>query len=388
MDILHVASDFPYPPHHGGRVDIWGRVRALADLGHRIHLVATVRNRPSPDELSVVQGRVAQLDLIERRSNLAGLLSSLPLQVSTRRGLRSVPLWPHYDLALLEQEFTGSILENPQLHTSRVILRVHNDEPEFLTDLRKASPSAWKQAYYALEARRFQSWSPSVFSKADELWFISSDHHRKWAQAHPGEAGRATWLPPPIARTMLPPRPVPGANVLFVGNLVAPTNIQGLEWYLSEVQPALRQIPGYRFTIAGSLLGNSLPSSLRRAQERGDCTLLLNARDLTAVYRDSSVFVNPMQRGASLKLKTVNAAEQGLPIVTTSVGNEGTGFQHDVHLLVADQPAGFASCVRRLLTVPQDRISLTNSSQNFLRARYDQGQQLRQLLAPGALGAS
>ena len=99
MDILHVASDFPYPPHHGGRVDIWGRVRALADLGHRIHLVATVRNRPSPDELSVVQGRVAQLDLIERRSNLAGLLSSLPLQVSTRRGLRSVPLWPHYDLA-------------------------------------------------------------------------------------------------------------------------------------------------------------------------------------------------------------------------------------------------------------------------------------------------
>jgi glycosyltransferase involved in cell wall biosynthesis len=357
-------------------------------LGHTIHLIATVRNRPGPDELRVVQERVARLDLVERRSNLAGLLSSLPLQVSTRRGLRSVPLWPHYDLTLLEQEFTSSILENPQLHTSRVILRVHNDEPEFLTDLRMASPSAWKQAYYALEARRFQTWSPYVFSKVDGLWFISSDHCRKWIEAHPGEAGHATWLPPPITRTMLPPRPAPGANVLFVGNLVAPTNIQGLEWYLNEVQPALRRIPGYRFTIAGSLLGNSLPPALRRARERGDCSLLLNARDLTAVYRESAIFVNPMQRGASLKLKTINAAEQGLPIVTTSVGNEGTGFQHDVHLLVADQPAGFASSVHRLLTVPQDRMSLTISSQNFLRARYDQGQQLCRLLAPAVLGAS
>lgn len=388
MDILHVASDFPYPPLHGGRVDIWGRVCALAELGHRIHLVATIRGRPGPGEISVVQKRVARLDLVERGSNLAGLLSSLPLQVSTRRGLRSVPLWPHYDLTLLEQEFTSSILENPQLRSSRVILRVHNDESAFLTDLCQASPSAWKRAYYHLEARRFQSWSPRVFSLADELWFISNDHHREWTEAHPGEAGRAVWLPPPIARTMLPPQPVSGANVLFVGNLVAPTNIQGLEWYLNEVQPALRRIPGYRFTIAGSLLGNPLPPALRRARDHGDCTLLLNAPDLSAAYRESAVFVNPMQRGASLKLKTINAAEQGLPVVTTSVGNEGTGFQHNVHVLVSDRPAGFAACVQRLLTIPQDRISLTKSSQNFLRARYDQGQQLCRLLAPVSLGAS
>jgi glycosyltransferase involved in cell wall biosynthesis len=357
-------------------------------MGHNVHLIATVRSSPEPAYLKVVADRVAQVDLVLRDSNLIGIFSTRPVQVRTRQQLRAVPLWPRYDLALLEQEFTCSILDNPRLKSGRVVLRVHNDEPAFFSDLYMSSPVPWKRAYYAEEARRFKNWSPRVFAKADELWFISQDHFRKWTEDHPHEAGRARWLPPPIGRDLSAPRVTSGAQVLFVGNLVAPTNIQGIDWYLSQVHPGLRDVPGYRFVVAGSLLGAALPATLRRARERGDCILLLNAPDLTALYRESAVFINPMQRGASLKLKTVNAAEQGLPIVTTSVGNEGTGFQNGDHVLVADTPSGFATSVRRLLREPQSRMSLVKSSQNFLRARYDQRQQLDQLLSPLAHSAS
>lgn len=382
MDILHIASDFPYPPHHGARVDIWGRICALADLGHQLHLVATVRSNPSPADLKVVHGRVAQLDIVQRDSNLSGILTNRPVQVETRRNLRSLPLWPAYDLTVLEQEFTCPILENPNLRSRRVVLRVHNDEAAFFSDLRRSSPSVLKRAYYAVETGRFRKWSPRAFAGADELWFISHDHCRTWMEAHPADAHRAKWLPPPIIRTFPPARLSDGAQVLFVGNLLAPTNVQGIAWYISEVQPALRDLPGYRFVVAGSLLGGTLPSVLRRARDRGDCSLLTDAPDLTALYRDSTVFVNPMRRGASLKVKTVNAVEHGLPVVTTSVGNEGTGFQDKDHVLVADTPPMFAGAVRRLLQEPESRVSLVCSSQNFLRAHYDHGRQLRHLLSP------
>src|SRR5690242_3218534 len=36
--ILIVASDFPYPPNHGARLDIWGRILALKQLGFAIDL--------------------------------------------------------------------------------------------------------------------------------------------------------------------------------------------------------------------------------------------------------------------------------------------------------------------------------------------------------------
>ena len=78
----------------------------------------------------------------------------------------------------------------------------------------------------------------------------------------------------------------------------------------------------------------------------------------------------------------------GLPIVTTTVGNEGSGFQDSVHVCIADSPANFASALRRLLGEPLLRASLAHASQTFLRDNYDQKSRLIQLLQPTAARAS
>lgn len=382
MNILHVASDFPYPPHHGARVDIWGRICALAELGHNLHLIATVRSTPRPEYINMVMRKVSRLDIVQRASAVRGILTNCPLQVVTRQELRTVPLWQQYDLALIEQEFTSAILENQHLQARRLVLRVHNDESKFFSDLRKSSQNVISKAYYAMEELRFRRWSPRIFARVDELWFISYDNCHGWMERHPAEAYKAKWLPPPIAQEPWPCHASDRAQVLFVGNLVAPTNIEGIEWYLTEVHSALRDVAGYQFVVAGSLLGGTLPSFLRRAQDNGDCSLILNADDLTTLYQNSTVFVNPMQRGASLKLKTINAAERGLPVVTTSVGNEGTGFKNGRHVLIADTPSDFARSIRSLLEDPQSRNVLASESQEFLRVHYNHIQHLGKLLSP------
>lgn len=379
LRILLVAGDWPFPANHGARVDVWGTLRALSALGHRVDFVATVKTTPSSDAVAAVAEHAASVRFVQRRANSAGVLSMLPVQVATRTPLRNVPLSGQYDAVLLEGDFGAPILDNPHLQCRRRILRVHNDESSFFKQLASSARSAFERVYYRVEAARCRRWCPKLMKRVDELWFISLDHHQEWLRAHPAEHGRGHWLPPSAACIVKARRQWDDRQVLFAGNLTVPTNIEGLEWYLERVHPVLRRVPDYRLVIAGSTPDGTVPERLA-ARLDSSCTLVVNAPDLTACYASSAVFINPMLKGASLKLKTVNAVEHGLPVVCTSVGNEGTGLIDERHLLVRDTAQDFSAAVLNLLSNPSRALALTEQASAYVNDRYDHQRNLAALL--------
>src|SRR5438874_9730441 len=127
LRILHVLPEFPYPPLHGGRMDVWRRICDLSRLGHRTHLVVTVNSMPDPPLLREVAARVERLDLVPRRRSPWAAAGADPYQVASRSGLAHAPLLDEYDVALLEQESVAAILRNRRLHARKLIVRVHND---------------------------------------------------------------------------------------------------------------------------------------------------------------------------------------------------------------------------------------------------------------------
>jgi hypothetical protein len=58
----------------------------------------------------------------------------------------------------------------------------------------------------------------------------------------------------------------------------------------------------------------------------------------------------PLLYGAGTKRKLVQALAAGTPTVSTTVGAEGLNLLHGEHVLLADDPQDFASCIRTLLT--------------------------------------
>jgi glycosyltransferase involved in cell wall biosynthesis len=144
----------------------------------------------------------------------------------------------------------------------------------------------------------------------------------------------------------------------------------------------LLDIPDYRLTIAGSLLGGTMPRRLTEAARDPRCTIAVDVPDLTGLYASAAVFINPMIRGTSIKMKTVNAVENGLAVVTTAVGNEGAGFTDGLHLLVRDTPETFASAVRTLLWSGERRRSMAACAQQFLIENYRFEHNLLNRLAP------
>jgi glycosyltransferase involved in cell wall biosynthesis len=102
--------------------------------------------------------------------------------------------------------------------------------------------------------------------------------------------------------------------------------------------------------------------------------------DLTPFYRSSAVFVNPMQNGAGVKLKTIEAALRGLPVVSTKTGAEGIGLVKDVHYKCANTPSDFAAQVSDVLRNRKMAHEIVRNAQEFLLDQYDQRKVLGRLL--------
>lgn len=381
--ILVVSNDYPYPPTHGAAVDMWGRILALRQLGYVVDLAATVRIAPRPSEIEVVRGVVDKLFLLERNRGLLSFVSSTPFQVRSRIGLRNLILVDQYEGVLLESEHVASILQNPSLKASVKILRLHNDESKYFSELSRSSRKWRDRFFYNAEAAKFAGFSPGIKAQCDLLWFISDHERAEHVRVRPEDSCRAFFLPPdPGLAEMQPYHQAQGHNTVFIGTLTLPNNIQGLEWYAERVHPSLSEIEGYSFTIAGRTAGKPLRSLDRLVDRHSNINFSADPEDLNHLYQGASVFINPILRGAGLKIKTIHALLAGLPVVTTSVGVEGTALVDGQHVMVADSPAAFIDAVRQLMNDRRFAEKLVRRAQSFLLRTYNQEHNMRQSLSP------
>jgi glycosyltransferase involved in cell wall biosynthesis len=172
-----------------------------------------------------------------------------------------------------------------------------------------------------------------------------------------------------------------GKGALFIGSLTIPLNVEGLEWYVEHIHPGLSGIQGYTLTIAGRTGGASLPSLNKMVRRYSNISLCADPQELSGLYKRAAVFVNPVLRGAGIKLKTIHALQAGVPVVSTSIGMEGTGLIDRTHLLVADSPDDFVRGVAELLRDRSLAERLVHSAQSFLTETYDNERNIRQSLS-------
>jgi polysaccharide biosynthesis protein PslH len=370
--ILLVANDFPYPPTHGAAIDMWWRIQTLKKLGYRVDVVATVKAMPPEEDIQALKAEVDQLFIVQRQRGFKSAAGVLPFQVQSRSALRTVALSNEYRAVVMEAEHVASILQNPSLHAQKRILRIHNDEVRFFQELSKSSKNALRKAFYQSEAAKFRMLSPKIMSKCDALWFISDYERKQHVRKHPADSKKALFVPPRVDRHATRRQSLEGCRVLFIGTLAFANNSSAVEWYVSQVHKLLGDVVGYNFVVAGNTVGGSVELLKRIVAPYRNIALIENPKEIESLYGSAAVFVNPVLRGAGLKMKTIDAVQAGLPIVTTSTGVEGTGLMHRQHLLVADTPKEFAECIRSIFNDRHMASELVAAAQKFVAGEFDQ----------------
>jgi glycosyltransferase involved in cell wall biosynthesis len=136
-------------------------------------------------------------------------------------------------------------------------------------------------------------------------------------------------------------------NIVFVGNMSYPPNVDAANWFARHIFPHVRDTfsSSVRFIIAGDNPTREVFSLVRQPQ-----VVVTGAiHQIEQLYLDAALAVVPIRAGGGTRIKLLEAAAYGVPVVSTRFGASGTGFKSGRELLLADNAEAFAaSCVRLL----------------------------------------
>jgi GT2 family glycosyltransferase/SAM-dependent methyltransferase/glycosyltransferase involved in cell wall biosynthesis len=132
-------------------------------------------------------------------------------------------------------------------------------------------------------------------------------------------------------------------GVLFVGSFPHHPNRDAAHWLVEEIMPLVRLEDPEIFTY---IVGSS-PTEDILALESENVRILGWVPDLTNLLEHARISAAPLRYGAGVKGKVGESMAHGLPVVTTRLGAEGMGLQHEHDVLVADGAQAFANEILR-----------------------------------------
>jgi hypothetical protein len=139
-------------------------------------------------------------------------------------------------------------------------------------------------------------------------------------------------------------------RLLFVATLGYAPNAQAVTWFIKYCWPRLHKLlPGWYLDIVGGGAG----ASLRRLMRQPGIAWHGWQRDLTPFYARAGVVIVPVAAGGGSRIKLLEAASFGCPIVATHAGAAGSALLPKRDFLLADDPARFIRAVRLCLLRPQ-----------------------------------
>jgi len=115
---------------------------------------------------------------------------------------------------------------------------------------------------------------------------------------------------------------------------------------VARIFPLIRkQVPSARLVIAGG--SPERIASFRSAPPGVEFTGFV--QDLDKLYAESRVIACPVTVGTGTRLKLVEAASYGRPMVSTRLGAEGLAFENGREIVLRDDDEGFATACANLL---------------------------------------
>jgi O-antigen biosynthesis protein len=135
--------------------------------------------------------------------------------------------------------------------------------------------------------------------------------------------------------------------IAFIGGFKHAPNIHAVIWFLDEIWDKIREkVPNAEFKIAGPDIPHSL---LAKVNDSANTTYLGYIPNVNSLYDEAAVCIAPLTYGSGVKGKVNEAMAYGMPLVSTSIGVQGTELIDMVHCSIADTASTFADRVINIM---------------------------------------
>lgn len=339
--VLHIVSfDVPHPPTYGGVVDVFYRIKALAEAGVRIVLHCFEYGREESRELSRL---CAEVHYYPRLKPAASLPIKKPHIVVSRQ---------HVDLLqrLLADEhpiwFEGLhccyYLDHEALKNRKKFVRLHNIEWQYYERLAKRGASIRDRLYYKREAKLLKKYEYVLWA-ADKLLTISQSDHTYYLDKYV----TAEYLPAFHGYDSVEGLPGIGDYCLYHGKLSVPENHEAAMFLMEKVFAQIKT----PLLIAGA---EPLPELIEAISEFEHINLRPNPdeAEMESLIRNAQVHVLPTFQHSGIKLKLLHALYAGRHVLVNPPMLAGTGLGQAC--VIADTAEEFKSAISLLMKIDVD----------------------------------
>ena len=363
MKLLVLTKKFPFPLKDGESLAIHGLTKSLSELGCEVSLLAmnTSKHFYEGTALPALMDHYREVRTVAINNDfspidaVSNLLRGTSYHISRfhqesyHEALADWLTEEQFDIVQLETLYLAPYVSTiRRLSEAQIVMRSHNVEHEIWERCCENISFAPKRWYLRHITRQLRDFERSQLNQYDLHLPITQRDRKNFERL--GGRGRMHVLPIGLETQCGPPtfesykRP---PNLHFIGSLDWLPNLEGLNWFLHSVWPAIHErCPEIEFHVAG----RNMPHSIRQLSMKN--VIIHGEVDSSCAFVNThSISVVPLLSGGGMRAKILEAMSLGRVIVTTSVGLEGIKARNRKDLFIADTPEQFVQvieeCVRR-----------------------------------------
>ena len=269
-----------------------------------------------------------------------------------------------FDLGVVEHFWCASYAPLLRQHCRTLVLDLHNIESDLAETHARAArwPANWASRRFADAYRSLErEWIP----KFDMVLTASEEDAKRIA--HPLVIVYPNALP-----SIACPQVEEENCIVFSGNLEYHPNVEAVRWFRAEIWPRVRERAARERSpnVEWRLIGRNPEAVARWTSGDNRIRAIGPVEDAVTEIARAKVAVVPLLSGSGTRFKILEAWAAGRAVVSTALGAAGLGAVDGKHLLVRDDPGGFASAIADLLDDDARRKALGAAGRELYLDRF------------------
>lgn len=371
--LVFITSRFPYPLEKGDKLRVFYQLEGLARR-FEVHLIAINEGNPSEEDISKVAPfcksiSVFNLNVFQR---FIGLLCSFflaaPLQVSyfynPFTALKIRNLIQKLDPEYLHCHLIRTTLYVPKNYKGSVSVDLMDAFGVGMTKRLRTTKNPLKKLLFAYEEKLVYSYERRITEKYNNLCIIS-DQDKQTIKTEAREKIKIVRNGVDFGQ-YFPRNEEKQFDIVFMGNLSYPPNIEAITFVAEKVMPLLRvRKSGIKFLITGANAPQKIKSLLSE-----EISLLENVPDISNSLAISKIMLAPMFISIGLQNKIIQAMAMKIPCIITPGSNNAIQANPGKEVLEAYTAEEFCDAVILLLNDPKLAEEIAENAFDFVQKNY------------------
>lgn len=377
MKILIISPFFPYSKvcHAGGKFT-YEIIKALSQR-HEIHLLSRIE----PDQIvfvSEMEKFCTHIELFPFKTpetvNIVSILRIIVSYLSLGLKVNKLIKSEAFDVVQVEHVETGLLIKKAK--DIPTVLVAHDVITKPAKRRYMASKGILKKTFNYLRWKVTKKVEKYIAGKFNKIFTLSKQDKKILLKMNKDLSISVVPYPVMDAISTFGYKREP-KTLLFAGAMHRDVNIESVLYFYEKIWPHIRQeIPDARFYIVGNK-----PDQRVKALAKKDKDVVVTGfvEKLEPYYLKASVFVSPLFIGGGIIAKNLQAMALGLPVVTTSIGNEGIEAVPDRDILIADDSQIFTDKVLLLLRDAQKWEEIADNGKRFVLKNFELGSVVKKI---------